>query len=46
MNTFNFICGGATPDPDAVEEGKKMQLDVQGDLKNVNLKIEDISRQW
>jgi 7-cyano-7-deazaguanine synthase in queuosine biosynthesis len=44
MNTFNFICGGATPDSDADEAGKNIRLDVQGDLRNVNLKIEDISK--
>ena len=44
MNRFNFICGGATPDSDAAEAGKDIQLDVQGDLRNVNLKIEDISK--
>lgn len=42
MNRIDVLCGGAgIPSDDA---DKSIQMDVQGEVRNVNLKIEDISR--
>ncbi len=43
MRTFNVTCGGIAP---AAGTAKDMNIlmDVQGDARNVNLKIEDISK--
>jgi hypothetical protein len=39
---FEFTCGGA--EPPATGRGERRALDVQGDAKNINLRITDISR--
>ena len=43
MKTFNFICGGAGV-PDEFEGVGITPLDVQGDDKNIELKLADISK--
>ncbi len=43
MKTFNFICGGADV-PNEFEGGEIRHLDVQGQGKNVQLNIDDISK--
>lgn len=43
MKTFDFACGGARPELSAAD-GEPVRLDVQGDARNVNLKITDINR--
>lgn len=43
MKTFDIVCGGAASAFPATG-GNDVRMDVQGDARNVNLKIEDISR--
>lgn len=43
MKTFNIICGGVAA-PRNLPEGETVRLDVQGSNKNVELKIEAISK--
>lgn len=43
MKTFNFVCGGVDV-PDEFEGVEITPLDVQGDDKNIELKLADISK--
>lgn len=43
MRTFNIVCGGSPSVADTAEE-RTIHMDVQGDFRNVNLKITDISK--